>query len=245
MTFMGALRRSHIALNHGPWRESSRPAPTTRKASPRPLLRYTNVLKPRARRSPAKVASGCGPPSLRRRFAMARPIEMRTRHSDAEAERAAFAAGRSATSSFPWPQTGPPAAPSKIFDRDRTLCYDHFSVVRLWKPMLRKTVIGVSFFAFVGLGIISLSDCSIPQLEVFRTALFKSQGLMLKAICFSSANVADKFSGICWRHVPCSRNFIHGKIRIEILQPTTCSAPSRSLSPTEPQTAGEDFQVRI
>ncbi len=111
--------------------------------------------------------------------------------------------------------------------------------------MLRKTVIGVSFFAFVGLGIISLSDCSIPQLEVFRTALFKSQGLMLKAICFSSANVADKFSGICWRHVPCSRNFIHGKIRIEILQPTTCSAPSRSLSPTEPQTAGEDFQVRI
>lgn len=111
--------------------------------------------------------------------------------------------------------------------------------------MLRKTVIGVSFFAFVGLGIISLSDCSIPRLEVFRTALFKSQGLMLKAICFSSANLADKFSGICWRHVPCSWNFIHGKIRIEILQPTTCSAPSRSLSPTEPQTAGEDFQVRI
>jgi len=133
----------------------------------------------------------------------------------------------------------------QFFDRDRTLCYDHFSVVRLWKPMLRKTVIGVSFLAFVGLGIISLSDCSIPRLEVFRTALFKSQGLMLKAICFSSANVADKFSGICWRHVPCSWNFIHGKIRIEILQPTTCSAPSRSLSPTEPQTAGEDFQVRI
>src|ERR1700739_4155717 len=26
MTFMGALRRSHIGLNHGPWRESSRPA---------------------------------------------------------------------------------------------------------------------------------------------------------------------------------------------------------------------------
>ncbi len=51
MTFMGALRRSHIALNHGPWRESSRRAPTTRKASSRPLLRYTNVLKPRARRS--------------------------------------------------------------------------------------------------------------------------------------------------------------------------------------------------
>jgi hypothetical protein len=24
MTLLGALRRSHIALNHGPWRESSR-----------------------------------------------------------------------------------------------------------------------------------------------------------------------------------------------------------------------------
>lgn len=113
------------------------------------------------------------------------------------------------------------------------------------QPMLRKTVIGVAFFAFIGIGIISLSDRSLPQLEVFRTALFKSQGLMFKAICCASANVADKFSGICWRHVPCSWNFIRGKIRIEILQPATCSTPSRSSSLTEPSTAAKGSQIRI
>jgi len=161
MTFMGGLRRSHIALNHDPWRESSRP-------------------------------------------------------------------------------TG---APSKFFDRERTLCYHYLLVVRLWKPMLRKIVIGVSFFAFVG--VISLSPCSIPRLEVFRTALFKSQGLMFKAICCSSANVADKFAGTCWRHLPGSWNSIHGKIRIEILQTATCTTPGRSLSVTEPRTAGEDSRVGI
>jgi hypothetical protein len=117
--------------------------------------------------------------------------------------------------------------------------------VRLWKPMLRKTVTGVSFFAFVGLCVISLSDRSVPQLEVFRTALFKGQGLMFKAICSGSANVADKLSGAYWRHVPCSWNFMRGKIRIEILQPATCSTPSRSLSLTGPGTANEDAQVRI
>jgi hypothetical protein len=111
--------------------------------------------------------------------------------------------------------------------------------------MLRKTVIGVSFLAFVGLCVISLSERSVPQLEVFRTALFKSQGLMFKAICSSSANVADKLSGACWRHVPCSWNFMRGKIRIEVLQPATCSTPSRSLSRTEPWTTDEDSQVRI
>jgi|ERR1700756_305362 hypothetical protein len=111
--------------------------------------------------------------------------------------------------------------------------------------MLRKTVIGVSFFAFVGVGIVSLSDRSIPRLEVFRTALFKSQGLMFKAICCSSANVADKLAGTCWRHLPCSWNSVHGKIRIEILQPATCTTPGRSLSATESRTAGEDSRVRI
>src|ERR1700739_2154642 len=111
--------------------------------------------------------------------------------------------------------------------------------------MLRKTVIGVSFFAFVGVGIISLSDCSILRLEVFRTALFKSQVLMFKAIYCGSANVADKFAGTCWRHLPWSGNSVHGKIRIEILQPAPCTTPGRSLSVTEPRTAGEDSQVRI
>ncbi len=163
MTFMGALRRSHIALNHGPWRESSRAA----------------------------------------------------------------------------------AAPSKFFDRERTLCYGYRLAVRLWKPMLRKTLIGVSFFAFIGVGILSFSDCSIPRLEVFRTALFKSQSLMFKAIYCGSANVADKFAGTCWRRLPCSWNSVHGKIRIEILQPSASTTPGRSLSVTEPRTAGEDSQIRI
>jgi hypothetical protein len=137
------------------------------------------------------------------------------------------------------------AASSKFFDREPTLCYLYVLAVRLWKPMLRKTVTGVSFFAFVGLCVISLSDRSVPQLEVFRTALFKGQGLMFKAICSGSANVADKLSGVYWRHVPCSWNFMRGKVRIEILQPATCSTPTRSLSLTEPGTANEDSQVRI
>ena len=63
--------------------------------------------------------------------------------------------------------------------------------------MLRKTVIGVSLFAFLGLCLISLSDRSAPQLEVFRTALFKSQGLMFKAIYCRGANVADRLVAVC------------------------------------------------
>ncbi len=81
MTFMGALRRSHIALNHGPWRESSRRAPTTRKASSRPLLRYTNVLKPRARRS------------LRRRLPGADLIRSSSFGASAKGEGRAIASG--------------------------------------------------------------------------------------------------------------------------------------------------------
>src|ERR1700745_2153219 len=111
--------------------------------------------------------------------------------------------------------------------------------------MLRKTAIGVSFFAFVGLCVISLSDRSMPQLQVFRTALLKGQGLMFKTIYSESANVADKVVGVCWRHAPCSWNFMRGKIRIEISQPATCSSPSRSLSLSEPWAADEDSQVRI
>jgi hypothetical protein len=111
--------------------------------------------------------------------------------------------------------------------------------------MVRKTVIGVSFFAFVGLCLIALSDRPIPQLEVLRTALFKSQGLMFRAIYCGSANVAEKLAGVCWRHVPCSWNLMRGTIRIEILQPATCSMPSRSLSLTEPSAADEDSQVNI
>jgi hypothetical protein len=111
--------------------------------------------------------------------------------------------------------------------------------------MLRKTVIGVSFVVFASLCAISLCERSVPQLENFRTVLFKGQGLMLKAIYCGSANVADKLSVVCWRHVPCSWNFMRGKIRIEVFQPATCSTPSRSLSPTEPWAADEDSQVRI
>jgi hypothetical protein len=111
--------------------------------------------------------------------------------------------------------------------------------------MLRKTVIGVSFFAFLGLCLISFSDRSAPQLDGFRTALFKSQGLMFKAIYSHGANVADKLAAVCWRHLPCSWNLMRGKIRIEILQPATCSTPSRSLSLTEPWAADEHSQVRI
>jgi hypothetical protein len=111
--------------------------------------------------------------------------------------------------------------------------------------MLRKTVIGVSCFAFLGLCAISLSDRSVPQLRAFRTALFKSQGLMLKTIYCGGANVADKLAGVCWRHVPCSWNFTRGKIQIEILHPTTCSTPGRSLSLTEPWAAEEGSRVRI
>jgi hypothetical protein len=111
--------------------------------------------------------------------------------------------------------------------------------------MLRKTVIGVSFFAFVGLCLISLSDRCIPQLEVFRTALFKGQGLMFKTIYCGGANVVDKLAGTCWRRVPCSWNLMRGKIRIEILQPATCSTPGRSLSRTEPWAVDEDSQISI
>jgi hypothetical protein len=111
--------------------------------------------------------------------------------------------------------------------------------------MLRKTGIGVAFFAFFGLCLISLSDRSIPQLEVFRTALFKSQGLMFKAIYCGGANVADKLAAVCWRHVPCSWDLMRGKIRIEILQPATCSTPSRSLRLTEPWAADEHSPVTI
>ena len=135
--------------------------------------------------------------------------------------------------------------PSKFFDPKPTLCYVCFLAVRLWKAMLRKTVIGVSFFAFVGLCLVSLSDRSIPQLEVFRTALFKSQGLMFKTIYAGGANVADKLGGVRWRHVPCSWNFMRGKIRIEILQPAACSTPCTSSSRTEPWAADEDSEVRI
>jgi hypothetical protein len=111
--------------------------------------------------------------------------------------------------------------------------------------MLRKTVIGVSFFAFLGLCLISLSDRSTPHLEVFRTALFKGQGLMFRAVYSGGVNVADKLAAVCWRHVPCSWNLMRGKIRIEILQPATCSTPSRSLSLTEPWAADEHSQGRI
>jgi hypothetical protein len=68
---------------------------------------------------------------------------------------------------------------------------------------------------------------------------------MFKAIYARGANVADKLAAVCWRHVPCCWNLMRGKIRIEILQPATCSTPSRSLSLTEPRAADEHSQVRI
>ncbi|HZC36834.1 MAG TPA: hypothetical protein VE242_14520 [Chthoniobacterales bacterium] len=111
--------------------------------------------------------------------------------------------------------------------------------------MLRKTVIGVAFSIFIGVFAISLSDHSVPQLGLFRTALFKSQGLIFKAICCGSSNVADKFANVCWRYFPRSWSPIHGKIRIEILWPATCPRPSCSLSQAEPDTVAEDRQVRI
>jgi hypothetical protein len=111
--------------------------------------------------------------------------------------------------------------------------------------MLRKILVGVSFSAFIGLSVISLSDHSVPRLETFRTALFKSQALMGKAICCGSLSVADKFADLWWRQFPRSWSFIHGKIRIEILRPTTCATPSQCLSQAEPCTTGEDSQVRI
>jgi hypothetical protein len=112
--------------------------------------------------------------------------------------------------------------------------------------MLRKTLIGISFSAFVGICAISLSDHTAPQLEVFRASLFKSQRLMFKAICLGGSNLADRFTGVLWRHVPCSWSFIHGKIRVEILRPAACSIPGHSLSVVEPCAAEEeDSQVRI
>jgi hypothetical protein len=136
------------------------------------------------------------------------------------------------------------AGPGNFFDPEPTLCYVWVLAVGLCQPMLRKTGIGVSFFAFLGLCLISLSDRSTPQLEVFRTALFKGQGLMFKVIYSGGANVADKLAAVCWRHIPCSWDLMRGKIRIEILQPATCSTPSRSLRLTEPWAADEHSPVR-
>jgi hypothetical protein len=106
--------------------------------------------------------------------------------------------------------------------------------------MWRKTVIGVAFSAFIGVFVISLSDHSVPQLGLFRTALFKSQGLIFKAICSDGSNVADKLANVCWRYLRSSWSFIHGKIRIEILRPATCPRPSCSLSQAESDTVAED-----
>jgi hypothetical protein len=106
--------------------------------------------------------------------------------------------------------------------------------------MLRKTVIGVAFSVFIGVFLISLSDHSVPQLGLFRTALFKSQGLIFKAICSESSNVADKLANVCWQYFPSSWSFIHRKIRIEILRPATCPRPSCSLSQAEPDKVAED-----
>jgi len=94
--------------------------------------------------------------------------------------------------------------------------------------MLRKAIIGVSFCAFIGICAISVSDRAVPQLGIFRAALFKGQGLMFKTIYSGTSSLADKVTSLWWRRLPCSWNLIHGKL--EFLPPATCTPPGHSLS---------------
>jgi hypothetical protein len=109
--------------------------------------------------------------------------------------------------------------------------------------MLRKALTCVSLSVFIGVCVVSFSGYSVPQLEIYRTALFKSQGLVLRAIGCSWSNLGDKFTCAWSRHVPRSWNLIRAKFRIEIPRPTTCCKPGRSVGPAEPETTAADSRV--
>jgi hypothetical protein len=111
--------------------------------------------------------------------------------------------------------------------------------------MLRKILIAVSFSAFIGVSVASLLDHSVPQLENYRTALFRGQGFMVKVICSGSSRLADQISYTWWRHAPRTWSLFGGKVRIEISKPTTCSTPGCSLSLAQPSASAEDSEVRI
>jgi hypothetical protein len=111
--------------------------------------------------------------------------------------------------------------------------------------MLRKTAISVSFLAFVGVVAISITDYCPPQAEYYRTAVFRTQGLMLKALSCGGSRLVDGLGYACWRHVPRSWNFFGGKIRVEVPRPTNCSSRSCSLSRVEPSATDEASELRI
>jgi hypothetical protein len=111
--------------------------------------------------------------------------------------------------------------------------------------MLRKTVISASVLAFIGVAAISVSDSYPPQLANYRTALFRTQGLMLKVLSCSGSRLVDGFTYACWRHVPRSWNFFDGRIRIEVPRPVECSTSSCAVRQAEASANDEDSGLRI